>query len=137
MTGPSAALGMTRQRRFAGRSGHFLNTPVTVTVYTLYIKAMPRSRCLFPILLIGLFLMLPGAVFGQQCIEDVFCVIADEHEGVVDFYVDNNQADDLIVIFDVDTQNTSSMHCCPKARARLGIDRSAAQAMARVRCASS
>ncbi len=66
---------------------------------------MPRSRCLFPILLIGLFLILPGAAFGQQCIEDVFCVFADEHEGVVDFYIDNYQADDLIVIFDVDTEN--------------------------------
>lgn len=63
---------------------------------------MLRPRCLF-LFLPGL--LVPGAAFGQQCIEDVFCVIADEHEGVVDFYVDNYQADDLIVIFDLDDDN--------------------------------
>ena len=74
-------------------------------VYALSIKAMLRARCLFSMGLMGLFLMLPSAAFGQQCIEDVFCVFADEHEGVVDFYIDNYQADDLIIIFEVDTEN--------------------------------
>ena len=68
-------------------------------------KPMLRPLYLFPSLVIGLLLMLPSVAFGQQCIEDVFCVIAEEHEGVVDFYVDNFQDDDLIVILDVDADN--------------------------------
>lgn len=69
---------------------------------------MLRPHCFVPYLLVGCLLMRPGAVRGQQCIEDVFCVIADEHEGVVDFFVDNHQADDLIVIFDVDAENMTT-----------------------------
>lgn len=59
----------------------------------------------FLILLFLISLLSPGAGFGQQCIEGVFCVAAEEHEGVVDFYVENFTADDLIVIFDVDADN--------------------------------
>ena len=63
---------------------------------------MTRARLLLPCLLLGL---LPGVAFGQQCVEDVFCISTQERSNTIYFYVDNLVDDDLIIIFDVESEN--------------------------------
>ena len=66
---------------------------------------MTRARVFLPCLLLGL---LPGRAFGQQCAEDVLCVHTEERSNTVYFYVDNLIDDELIVIFQVESENMNA-----------------------------
>ena len=65
---------------------------------------MTRAR----FLLLGLLMLTPAAVRGQDCVEDVLCVIAEERNDAVYFYVDNRLPEALIVIFDVESENMTA-----------------------------
>ena len=50
-------------------------------------------------------LVVPGLVYGQQCVEDALCIITDERSNGVDFLVDNLLDEEIIVIIDVESVN--------------------------------
>ncbi|MFQ5572528.1 MAG: hypothetical protein ACE5G0_22875, partial [Rhodothermales bacterium] len=66
---------------------------------------MVRDRRRFWPLLVGFLLLTQGTALGQECVDDVLCVITEKQGNLIRFYVDNLRPDDLIVTFDVEMVN--------------------------------